>query len=402
MKTCISGLKLVAAILCFPLLPTVSAQTPGIALVGCPGGTPGGFTSINAALASLPPAGPNAVFITGTCQENVIVSGFTNLLIAGNPSATIQPATPNGHPLEIFNSQRVTIQGTFLGTQGFLTFDGGRGVTIADNSRVDLQFVNVQNSKVTGITSRDSAVHFFTGTVQNNRTGISITGGTFSLDNAVAVTGNARLGISVVTGHLILNGGDGVTPGTENVISNNGLLGVQVASSAEADIFNDNRIINNGSNGGQFALLVLNGSSIAMAGGIISGNTGLGVHCGGTSHCEFGGGTQIDNNTGGGMEIVEHSDASIDGGNDISGNTGNGILVDQGSSLSSLGGNTINNNSDDGILVNNLSVLKFFAAADTITGNMNDSVECANMSLVAGNISTLTKVKCGTIATPVR
>lgn len=98
------------------------------------------------------------------------------------------------------------------------------------------------------------------------------------------------------------------------------------------------------------------------------------VHCGGTSHCEFAGNTQIDGNGAGGIEIVEHSDASLDGGLDISGNTGNGVLVDQSSSLTSLGGNTI----------------------DTITGNTNDSLECANGSLVIGDISALKKKDCGT------
>ena len=75
-----------------------------------------------------------------------------------------------------------------------------------------------------------------------------------------------------------------------------------------------------------------------MGDGTISNNTGLGVHCGGTSHCEFAGNIHINGNGKGGIEIVEHSDASLDGGLDISTNTGTGVLVDQSSSLTSLGG----------------------------------------------------------------
>lgn len=315
--------------------------------------------------------------------------GRSDLIIFGNPTATVVPGNANGHLLAINSSTRIGIQN--------LTFDGGKGVIVDENSKVDFTSITVQNSTGIGITSLDSQVHIADSTIQNStRSGISVGGGAFYIDSDVTgttVTGNGRSGVAVLTGHLILNGGDGVTPGTQNVFSNNGLSGVEVASTGEADIAGDNRIINNH---GQWALLVLNGSSVLMTEGTINGNSGLGVHCGGTSHCEFGGdGTQIDSNGAGGIEVVEHSDASLDGGIDISGNTGNGVLVDQSSSLTSLGGNTINNNSADGILLNNLSALKFAGAVDTITGNTKHSLECANGSLEIGDISTLTKKKCG-------
>jgi hypothetical protein len=323
--------------------------------------------------------------------------GRTDLTIAGNPTATVVPGNAAGHLLSINASQRIEIQN--------LTIDGGRGAIVNDNSRVDFISDTIQNSQGIGLTSIDSLVHVLDSTVQNSvRSGISVGGGTFYVDSDVTgttVTNNGRVGIAVLTGHLILNGGDGVTPGTQNVFSNNGLSGVEVASSAEADINGDNRIINNG---GQWALLVLNGSSILVTGGTINGNTGLGVHCGGTSHCEFGGGnTQIDSNGAGGIEVVEHSDTSLDGATDISGNTGIGVLVDQSSSLTSLGGNTINNNTDDGVVVNLLSVIKF-VATDTITGNGKMALECDNGSLVSGDITTYKPKKCGTAfqATPIK
>ncbi len=374
--------KLVICLLCLTLLP-IAAQANSVT-VGCPGGTPGMFTTITAALASLPSAGPNQISVSGVCSENVVFFGRTDLSIIGNPTATVQPGNANGHILAISNSQRVGIQN--------ITFTGARGIIVNNSSEVDIDGVTVQNSAGIGFTSIDSLVHLSNSTVQGStRSGIVVGGGTFYVDGGVTSTNNGRIGIAILTGHLVLNGGDGVTPGTENVISSNGTAGVEVASSAEADISADNRIINNG---GKWALLVLNGSSIAMSDGTINNNVGLGVHCGGTSHCEFGGNTKIDSNGAGGIEIVEHSDASFDGGLDISNNTGNGVLVDQSSSLTSLGGNTINGNKDDGILLNNLSVLKF-VAIDTITGNTNDSLECANGSLVIGNISTLKKTTCG-------
>jgi hypothetical protein len=355
--------------------------------VDCSGATPGAFPTIHDALASLPAAGPNSISVTGTCHENVVMFGRTDLSIFGNPSATVVPGNANGHLLAIAASQRVGIQN--------ITFDGGHGALINDNSRVDLTNVTIQNSLGIGLTSIDSLVHIADSTVKaSTRSGISVGGGTFYVDSDVTgttVTNNGRTGISVLTGHLILNGGDEVTPGTENVISNNAGVGVAVANSAEADINGDNRIIGNQ---GAAGLEVIHTSTVIMSDGVISSNAGVGVHCGETSHCEWAGITKIDSNGKGGIEITDHSDAYLDGGIDISGNTGVGVLVDLSSLLNSLGGNTINNNTDDGIVLNTMSVLKF-AANDTITGNGNLALECNNNSMVSGDISTYKPKKCG-------
>src|SRR5262249_54075777 len=204
--------------------------------------------------------------------------------------------------------------------------------------KVDFDNITVQNSAGIGLTSLDSQVHIANSTIQNStRSGISIGGGTFYVDSDVTgttVTGNGRIGIVVLTGHLILNGGDGVTPGTQNVISNNGASGVEVANSAEADISGDNRITGNH---GSFGLVVVHTSSVFMSDGTISNNAGLGAHCGESSHCEWAGTTTIDNNGNGGIAIVDHSDAYLDGGIDVSGNTHNGVYVDLSSLYNSLG-----------------------------------------------------------------
>jgi hypothetical protein len=385
MRICSSG-KVLFICLLAALLPSSLAFAAG-ATVDCSGATPGAFTTITAALASLPAAGPNSISVTGTCHENVVMSGRTDLTIFGNPTATVVPGNANGHLLAIFASQRVGIQN--------ITFDGGRGALINDNSRVDFTSVTIQNSLGIGLTSIDSLVHIADSTVKaSTRSGISVGGGTFYVDSDVTgttVTNNGRTGISVLTGHLILNGGDEVTPGTENVISNNTGVGVAVANSAEADISGDNRIIGNQ---GAFGLEVIHTSTVIMSDGLIQSNAGIGVHCGETSHCEWAGVTKIDNNLKGGIEITDHSDAYLDGGIDISGNTGTGVLVDLSSLLNSLGGNTINNNTDDGIVLNTMSVLKF-AANDTITGNGKLALECNNNSMVSGDISTYKPKKCG-------
>jgi hypothetical protein len=386
MKICCSGYKILFICLLAAVLPSSLAFAAG-ATVDCTGATPGAFTSITAALASLPAAGPNSISVTGTCHENVVMFGRTDLTIFGNPTATVVPGNANGHLLVIDASQRVGMQN--------ITFDGGRGALINENSRVDLTSITIQNSLGIGLTSIDSLVHIADSTVKGStRSGISVGGGTFYVDSDVTgttVTNNGRIGISVLTGHLILTGGDGVTPGTQNVISNNGSVGVSIANSAEADISGDNRIIGNQ---GPFGLEVIHTSTVIMSDGTISSNAGGGVHCGETSHCEWAGATTIDSNGKGGIEITDHSDGYLDGGIDVSGNTGVGVLVDLSSLLNSLGGNTINNNTDDGIVLNTMSVLKF-AANDTITGNGKLALECNNNSMVSGDISTYKPKKCG-------
>lgn len=386
MTICSSGPKLLFTCLLVLLLSSGLAFAANVT-VDCSGATPGAFTTITAALASLPSAGPNFIAVSGTCHENVTMFGRTDLIIAGNPAATVVPGNPNGHLLAIAESQRVGIQN--------ITFDGGHGAIVNDNSRVDFTSITIQNSLGIGLTSIDSLVHIADSAIKaSTRSGISVGGGTFYVDSDVTgttVTNNGRIGISVLTGHFILNGGDGVTPGTENVISNNGSAGVVIANSAEADINSDNRIIGNQ---GAAGLEVIHTSTLLMSDGTISSNAGIGVHCGETSHCEWSGATKIDSNGKGGIEITDHSDGYLDGGIDISGNTGVGVLVDLSSLLNSLGGNTINNNTDDGIVLNTLSVLKF-AANDTITGNGNLALECNNGSLVSGDVSTYKPKKCG-------
>src|SRR5436305_13997854 len=167
------------------------------ATVDCSGATPGAFTSINAALASLPAQGPNSITVTGTCHENVVIVNRTQLNISGNPTATIfpNPITPNGRVLVIFGSQQVGIQN--------LTIDGGRGVVVNDQSRVDFDTVTIQNSGGLGLTLLDSLVHIFNSTIKNSvRSGILVSGGTFNVDGSVTITGNGRLGIAALTAHL--------------------------------------------------------------------------------------------------------------------------------------------------------------------------------------------------------
>jgi Right handed beta helix region len=398
MKICRNGLKFLMGALCSLLLPV--AAHANNAVVDCSGATPGAFTSITAALATLPKAGPNSITVSGgPCSDNVLVRGFSDLAIqSAGPSVTINPANPNRRLLNIFDSRNI-----FVG--GPLVFNGGLGIVVNQNSVAQFDGITIQNSTLQGIRSVNSIVDVSNSSITNStRPGISATGGSMSVDGGVTITGGAASGITMLTGHLILIGGDG-TPGTENVISNNAGNGVGVSSTAEADISGDNRIDNNKHNGVQ----VIHTSSLFMSGGEILNNLGVGVHVGETSHGEFdtvkvqGNGSSVTTNNldfgsgeAGGMEVVENSDLFIDGAMDVSNNSSNGIFADESSVLSSLGGNTVNNNAGDGFLIEDLSIAHFFAK-DTATGNGRFSLQCDDTSLVEGDTSTLTHVRCGRI-----
>ena len=381
MTSC-SGYKL---LFCCLLLLLSSFAFADSAVVDCSGATPGAFTTVTAALASLPAAGPNSIAVSGTCTENIVIVNRTDLAILGNPSATIHAANSNGRVLTIFDSLRV-------GVSNNITFDGGRGIAINGTPRADFDAITVQNSGGIGVTATDSLVHLSNSLITTSaRSGISVSGGSFYLDSGVTVSNNGRSGVSAATAHLILNGGDG-TPGTANIISHNAGVGVALFNTAEGDINGDNQIT---FNGGPFGLEVIHTSTVLMSDGIINSNTGVGVHCGETSHCEFSGTTQINSNTAGGIELTYHSDGYLDGGIVISGNTGVGLTIDLGSVMNSLGGNTINNNTGDAVVLNTLSVLKF-ALPDTITpttGNL--ALNCNNGSLVVGDVSPYKPKKCG-------
>jgi hypothetical protein len=363
---------------CLLLLLSSSLAFAGSATVNCSGVTPGAFTSITQAVASLPIVGPNSVAISGTCTENVAINGYINLTLIGNPTATIQASDTTFPTLEIDNAQRVGLAN--------LTIKNGQGVTMSMSTGVTLSSVAIQGSGNFGIITVDSLVHMFNSSVTaSTRTGIVIDGGSFYLDGNDNVSNNTRLGISASDAHLALN--DNFGP---NIISHNGISGVQIVNTSQSDISGDNEIT---SNAGQFGLLVQSNSSLIMSNGTVSSNSGTGIICDSHSVCDFGG-THIDGNGAGGVQVLEHSHGSFDGSVDISNNTGIGVQVEQSSSLTS-GGNTIANNTGDGLVLNTLSALKFLSN-DTITPSAgNLALNCNNGSMVDGDVSAYKPKKCG-------
>lgn len=374
------GLKLLCALLL--LLPTFTlsfAQTENSATIDCSGGTPGAFTSVQQAILSSP---DHTVFtISGNCTETIVdIQRRNDLTFIATAPTTIQVTSPDQQVLIITHSQNIIFSGT-------ITMTGGQGVLVSDSNGVFFSGVTIQNSGQFGITSSNSQLLLIGGSVTaSTRTGVVTFGGTVELDG-VNISNNGRLGVSAATTHLTMSDGNNLP----SIVSNNGIAGVQLFNSSQGD-FTDLQINNNA--GGNFGLMVFTNSAVVMQGGSINSNTGIGVTCLSTSHCEFAQ-TQINSNTGGGIRTATHSELELDGGVQISGNNGAGILVDQHSAYTSNGGNTISNNAGDALIVNALSTLNL-VAPDTITATgANLALNCNNGSLVTGDISALKNKKCG-------
>jgi hypothetical protein len=375
------GLKLLWAFLLLLLSSALTfSQTENAAAIDCSGATSGAFTSIQQAILSSP---DHTVFtLSGNCTENLVnVAHRTDLSFFATSPTTIQVTSPDQQTLIISRSENITFSGP-------ITITGGQGVLIGASNGIVLSQVTIQNSGAFGLTTSNSQVQVFNGSISGNtRTGLVTFGGTVELDGTT-ISNNGRLGISAATTHLIMSDGNSLP----SIVSNNGIGGVQLFNSSQGD-FTGLQINNNA--GGNFGLFVSTNSAAVMQGGSINGNTGIGVTCISTSHCEFAQ-TQINSNTGGGIRAATHSELELDGAVQISGNNGAGVLVDQHSAYTSNGGNTISNNAGDALIVNALSTLNLVAPDSITATGANLTLNCNNASLVTGDISTYKPKKCGT------
>ncbi len=396
----------------------------------CPGGGPGAYPSVNAALSALDPHGPNTITVSGTCVENIFIDKFERLFIQSAPgqTATITAADASGVVLQTFQSTGILISG--------LVFQGGStGVFLNQGSNVTIVNCTMQRNSGDGLgmqmastlvmensTVQDNQGNGMTVGVASNATmatnpnerirvlrnggdGIDVDGSFFQVNfGTLDVENNAGAAIFQTGGRLLIFGGQGVGGG--NLFQGNG-EGIDIFEAGSAHFFGRNVIRNNGDVG----LQVL-GSSVLFTGGIlpdgtlnatvVEGHATVGVNVVRLGELTMNGPHQIQNNgtatadptLRGGIRMIRGS-LTLNNGVQVSNNVGPGIRADQntGTSVTNI---TVSNNSEEGVRVGRQSVSGFFQPL-AIVGNPVASISCDTTSLVFGDLTGITNVECSRI-----
>jgi len=267
-----------------------------VVTVDCSGATPGAFTSLDAALSTLPLQGPNSVTITGTCTAGTGIVGFNELVLQGSGTAIIKVDPRFVDALDITHS-RVFVFGP-------LVLDGG-GINIQEHSEVFLAGVTIQNSRFYGISSTDSVLNINTSTIENNAAeGISVKDGRVQTVG-VTITGNHNAGIFARHAHVELLT-FAIAPFQPTAVRNNTGVGLWLTEGS---------------------LGQLEGFSFEP-GEDISGNTGDGIFVEDTSVLATNGRDTISNNGGDGVQLKGLALAHLLGPDTVTGNGGFSLHCD--------------------------------------------------------------------------
>jgi hypothetical protein len=427
-------LELCATLFALVVLAASAASAADLSVI-CPGGGPGAYSSINAALNTLDPVGPHSITVSGTCHENVALTERDRLTIhavAGQFATIENAAAPAVTTLYIAGSHNIFLD--------HLIIQGGAPAMYVSVSSGDVHMQNciVQNSLSDGLDIDGASFLFVNNSTIKNNSGagvfisnlstlglgvsptesIRITGNGFggggngsdglNIDGSnvqvnfgvLTVDGNQGAGINMEGGRLQLYGGEADSPG---VIENNH-TGLRMNDAASATLWSAVRIHNNGSTGisvsgtssitfystvdskGQNAVTTIDGHS----------NVGLALN---QSSSQIYGAHIIRNNgsanagSGGGVSL-ERASLTIGGGTSVSSNVGTGILGDAHSGIV-LGPNaSVTNNSSSGIRLKHLSLVGLTAPV-TIQSNGGGNIACDSTSLAYGQLAGITGVQCG-------
>ena len=364
--------------------------------VDCSGGTPGAYTSLQAAIDSLDRVGPHqiALVTTAPCNENVRIVDRQRLkIIATSPSGGVYITSPVGAA-----DDSMTISGSTGITLFLLGFRGGsRGVVINRNSEVAIHGTTIYGNANAGVRIDGNSTVVFDGLVQNN--------------------GGAGLNVNdstITVGALILNnGGNGVVlrrsrgrfAGNVNIQGN--FNGVNIVNGSLAEFDAPTTIQNNLNNG----VNVADGSSARFLGGfapdgtevpnVISGNPFIGLNITHGVVTMFDANQILNNGSGmqplhAGVRADDNASFIAVGSGDIqiSNNSGPGIDATTGGNVD-LTGTVVANNSGDGIrLLGNAQVGFFPPNTNVLAGNIGQPIECDNTSVFFGDRTGLPVLAC--------
>lgn len=345
----------------------------------CPGGGPGAYPSISAALAAIGQTGPSTISVTGTCNENVTLNNARSLTIFAGPGGAKIVGPQDNDSVDIFRSQDINLQNLEIaGTPGTTVDTAGGGVLISDASEVHIVGCNIHDNQGGGVfTQTGSRLFLSYTTIQNNSPGDALNVVNDSSADMVGTTiQNNGFGVFVQNRSGVIFRG-------KNLILNND-IGIQATDVSSVRLQTpDPSLFTTVQGHNTSGIVVARQSALVIAGAphLVQNN---GSACPGDPLC-------------GGVVALRNSTVRLFAGN-ITGNQGSGISVQQGANVV-LSGATISNNSGNGVQIQRISIGDFMAG-NTIAGNGGASVFCDERSLVVGNLTGISNVKCDQIDQP--
>lgn len=371
MKTLVLALLLVPA-------PLFAANVT----VDCSGATPGAFTSINAAMATLDATGPHTVSVSGTCVENAAISGHDRVTLQGSPAATIQ--APGNTALIVERSRDVELRR--------LTLTGGaRGLWIQRNSDAIVEGVTIENTG-NGLIVDDGSIVNLGGpnaamqavVVRNNNFGAIFDGATVSAHGNVTIENNGGPGVDAEHTRLAFIG----SPAAPNSISNNGGNGVFAHGASDVDFRGVNQVSGNALNGiFAFENSVIDVIGTATQTTTVDGNLRSGVvfifnSSGRVQYAIITNNGTATNPLSSGLTVANSSSAIVNFST-ITGSVGPGAIVDSGS-MARIFSTTIGGGSAEPIRLITGGILEL-QTGNTITGVGKDLVVCDESAVLFGD-----------------
>jgi len=313
---------------------------------------------------------PVTIIVKGTCNESVRIRRPRVTLKAATGGGTVSGLDPNS-PAILITSEDTVINGLAVsgGINGIhvrgahrtsirnclIRFSTRSGILFSHSSEGTVDNCTVQNNGTHGISINGSSASIFNSNISaNTQHGVFVAFGANAFiginpfpipvyaGNTIA--NNGANGMSVVDGGVAVIGGNAISGNGTDTGSIRGRSGVNVGIRGAANLVGNNTIILNkgggvvGSNGAVifignpgFGLSTLNTISQNNAANL-PGNGGITGFLGTSMAIQ---GAEITGNTGSGLTLSLRSTAQIVGGGSmaISNNTGNGILLALGSGL---------------------------------------------------------------------
>lgn len=367
------------------LLLFASTALAASVTVGCPGGTPGTYPSINAALAALDNQGPHTITVSGNCNESVLLDQRERLTIQG--PATVTGTAPFG--IQILNSGNIVLRS--------LTVSAPQtAITVGNKSAASISGVTAQGGfnaldifggatvNVGGSAAADAVL------LHNSTNGMRMEGSVVFMPARVTIENNSSAGIVIDSGRLETS-----APAAGPIVIRNNFVGINVQNGGFVQLGRSNLIQNNASNGILIfsgAILHLNGFGSEVT--TIEGNPRSGVGVLFNSTFRSNGPNIIRNNGSPTDEFrsgisANHNSMVWFGGGQLINNTGRGILADSGTTVR-IDNATVTGNSEVGI------ELKHGAILESIVGNTvsDPSVTCDATVITFGDFTGFAPFEC--------